>query len=119
MASCHALVIFLSNNYGYYDFWQGRAAPRLSPEEQSYHVACILQYAQHLVTSSTVSSVLLLFPLRVAGTQAEGPMREVILGLLDYILAQGFVVARRIKDDLHEVWEYNDSLRFDMDTFIT
>ncbi|KAL2819214.1 hypothetical protein BJX63DRAFT_31696 [Aspergillus granulosus] len=110
LAGCHALLVFLSNNYNYYQFWHDVPAPRLSQEELSDHVESILQQADHVLKASDVSSVLLLFPLRVAGTHAENGIRARILGLLDCVFARGFVVSRRIKDDLHEYWDDKDSL---------
>lgn len=45
------------------------------------------------------------FPLRVAGSRAEGKeQRDDILGMLSRVAQRGFVVAGRIRDDLQEVW---------------
>ncbi|KAL2846357.1 hypothetical protein BJY01DRAFT_263330 [Aspergillus pseudoustus] len=110
LACCHTLLLFLSNNYNYYPFWHDKPSPRLPQDKPRGHVKSILHHAEHILNTSDVSSVLLIFPLRVAGTQAESGMRARILGLLDGVFARGFVVARRIQDDLNEVWDDQGSL---------
>ncbi|KAJ0419179.1 hypothetical protein BJY00DRAFT_314248 [Aspergillus carlsbadensis] len=109
LACYHTLLVFLSNNYNYYQFWHDTPAPRLSRNDINHHVESILQHADHILKASDISTVLLLFPLRVAGTHAESGTRFRILGLLDAIFARGFVVSSRIKDDLHEYWVDKDS----------
>ncbi|KAL3440286.1 hypothetical protein BJX65DRAFT_290803 [Aspergillus insuetus] len=109
LACYHSLHVFLSNNYNYYRFWHNTAAPRLSPEEIEQHVESIIQHAENILKDSEVSSVLLLFPLRVAGTHAESGTRTRILRLLDGVFARGFVVSSRIKEDLNEYWADKDS----------
>jgi hypothetical protein len=116
LACYHSLLVFLSNNYNYYLFWHNTAAaPRLSKEDIKQHVESIIQHAENILKASEVSSVLLLFPLRVAGTHAGNGTRTRILRLLDGVFAHGFVVSSRIKEDLNEYWADKDSLfpRFD------
>ncbi|KAL3490352.1 hypothetical protein BJX62DRAFT_238164 [Aspergillus germanicus] len=110
LACYHSLLVFLSNNYNYYRFWHNTAAARrLSQEEIEQHVESIIQHAENILKASEVSSILLLFPLRVAGTQAESGTRTQILRLLDGVFARGFVVSSRIKEDLNEYWADKDS----------
>jgi hypothetical protein len=110
LACYHSLLVFLSNNYNYYRFWHNTAAaPRLSQEEIQQHAESIIQHAENILKALEVSSVLLLFPLRVAGTHAESGTRTRILRLLDGVFARGFVVSSRIKEDLNEYWADKDS----------
>ncbi|KAL3480963.1 hypothetical protein BJX99DRAFT_272178 [Aspergillus californicus] len=109
LACYHSLLVFLSNTYNYYRFWHNTAAPRLSHEEIKQHVESIILHADNILKVSEVSSVLLLSPLRVAGTHAESGTRTRILRLLDGVFAQGFVVSSRIKEDLNEYWADKDS----------
>ncbi|OKO97871.1 hypothetical protein PENSUB_9797 [Penicillium subrubescens] len=57
------------------------------------------------------SGLLLIFPLRVAGTRAESRVQKArVLGLLDSIFKRGFLVASRIKVDLHQLWDWKARL---------
>ncbi|RHZ43940.1 Zn(II)2Cys6 transcription factor [Aspergillus thermomutatus] len=104
----HALLIFLSNNYNYYPYWSHRQAPRLSHWETDYHVDAILEQADRILTASDIPGVLLFFPLRVAGSRAkDGMQRARILGMLDRVWKNGFMVSKRIGSDLQEYWEYH------------
>ncbi|KAF3398178.1 hypothetical protein F1880_006495 [Penicillium rolfsii] len=114
LACCHAMLIFLFNTFDYYRCWHLDHSPYLSASEISHHVEQILQQAEFLLDTPGGSGVLLVFPLRVAGTRAESRFQKArVLDLLDRIIKQGFIVATRIKVDLHEYWDWkarSDSL---------
>lgn len=110
LAYCHALLIFLFNSFDYYPYLNLKHAPRLSRVQIDHHVDSILEQADCLLNVSGGAGVLLLFPLRVAGTRAKEIQRERILDMLDRVLKSGFVVSERIKTDLQEYWDYKKKL---------
>lgn len=104
---CNTLSIFLFNTFDYYACWHLGHSPYLSAGEISHHVDQILQRAELILDTLGDSGVLLIFPLRVAGTRAETTLQKAkALALLDRIVKSGFIVANRIKDDLQDFWEW-------------
>lgn len=104
---CNTLSIFLFNTFDYYACWHLGHSPYLSAGEISYHVDQIFQRAELILDTLRGSGVLLIFPLRVAGTRAETTLQKAkALALLDRIVKSGFIVANRIKVDLQEFWEW-------------
>lgn len=111
LAYCHAMLIFLFNTFDYYHCWHLDHSPRLSTCEISHHVEQILQQAELILNTPGGSGLLLVFPLRVAGTRAKSRVqKDTVLGLLERILNRGFIVASRIKDDLHQFWDWQARL---------
>jgi hypothetical protein len=111
LAYCHTTLIFLFNTFDYYHCWHLNHSPHLSTCEISHHVDQILQQAELILNTLGGSGLLLIFPLRVAGTRAESRVQKArILGLLDRIFKRGFIVAGRIKVDLHQLWDWKARL---------
>ena len=105
----HATLLFLFNTFDYYGCWNLDYSPYLSRNEIGQHVDQILHQAGILLNSPGESGLLLIFPLRVAGTRAEtDDQRSAILTLLDCIFKRGFIVVNRIKDDLHQFWGWKE-----------
>lgn len=110
LAIYHALVLFLSGNYGYYSCWEGQRLPSLTLFEVESHSKTVLSLSVSILENSNISGSLILFPLRVAGLYSTGEQhREEILGLLGRIQRQGFNVAERIRGDLQQCWNYQES----------
>ncbi|CEO59572.1 hypothetical protein PMG11_04245 [Penicillium brasilianum] len=108
----HAMLIFLFNTFDYYRCWHLAHSPYLSPNEISRHVDQILRQAG-IILDSGGSGLLLIFPLRVAGTRAGTDVqRSTVLTLLDCIFKRGFIVASRIKDDLDQLWDWQGGSDF-------
>jgi hypothetical protein len=111
LAYCHALLIFLFNTFDYYHCWHLDHSPRLSMCEISHHVDHILQQAELILNTTGGSGLLLVFPLRVAGTRAKTLVQKAtVLGLLDRIFKRGFIVASRITADLCQLWDWKARL---------
>jgi hypothetical protein len=107
LANYHALHLFIYKNYTYYDFWDRSEIPILAEDEAKTRTAAIRALADEIINSSDIPGILTLFALRAAGVAAtELSERSAILGLLDQIVQKGFVVSRRISDDLRGLWEY-------------
>ncbi|EAW13448.1 uncharacterized protein ACLA_054950 [Aspergillus clavatus NRRL 1] len=107
LAHYHALLLFLSSNYGYYPHWDTIPAPILPQTEIDRHVGAILQLAEQILDTSRIPGVMLFFPLRVAGTQALcQSQRSKILAHLNRVHQKGFLVSNQIYADLVELWEY-------------
>ncbi|KAJ5359737.1 uncharacterized protein N7496_012150 [Penicillium cataractarum] len=105
----HATLLFLFNTFDYYGCWNLDYSPYLSRDDIGQHVDQILHQAGILLNSHGESGILLIFPLRVAGTRAEtDDQRSAVLVLLDCIFKRGFIVVNRIKDDLHQFWDWKD-----------
>lgn len=111
LAYCHATLIFLFNTFDYYHCWHLDHSPHLSTCDLSHHVDQILQQAELFLDTPGGSGLLLVFPLRVAGTRAENRVQKArVLGLLNRIFKRGFIVASRIKVDLHQLWDWEARL---------
>lgn len=101
----HTLTLFVARNYTYYDFWQDMPRPKLTSDQQSQHISSIVTLLQGLCKDLTISGVLFLFPLRVAGSLAtDAATKAEIFQLLDTVHRQGFVVAQRVRVDLEELY---------------
>ncbi|KAI6753951.1 hypothetical protein HG530_013127 [Fusarium avenaceum] len=110
LANYHALHLFIYQNYTYYAFWDRSEIPILAEDEARPRVAAIIALSAEVINSSDIPGILTLFALRVAGVTArEISERRAILVLLDQIAQKGFVVSRRISDDLKGLWEYESS----------
>jgi hypothetical protein len=107
LANCHALHLFIYKNYTYYDFWDRSEIPILVEDEAKTRTAAIIVLSAEIINSSDIPGILTLFALRAAGVAAtELSERRAILRLLDQIVQKGFVVSRRVSDDLRGLWEY-------------
>lgn len=107
LANYHALHLFIYQNYTYYAFWDRSEIPILAEDEARTHIAVIIALSAEVINSSDIPGILTLFALRAAGVTArEMSERRAILVLLDQIAQKGFVVSRRIIEDLRGLWEY-------------
>ena len=102
----HSTLLFLARDFTYYQYWEGKLHPSLTATETQMHVVRTVELAETLV-ASRVLGVLLLLPLRVAGSLATtiGARRR-ILAVLDSIYWKGFAVMQQVKLDLIQLWEY-------------
>lgn len=102
-----ATSIYLSGVFDYeITHWQNLGIlPATLPEDEiQVHVQDILEISSIVLDSSSVSPVLLLFPLRVAGARSwHIAQQECILKLLDKIELT-FSVAAAFKFELGQLW---------------
>ncbi|KAH6983432.1 hypothetical protein BKA56DRAFT_482874 [Ilyonectria sp. MPI-CAGE-AT-0026] len=102
-----AASIYLSGVFDYeITHWQnlGILPATLSEDEIQVHVQAILETSNIVLDRSSVSPVLLLFPLRVAGARSwHVAQQECILRLLDKIELT-FSVAAAFKFELGKLW---------------
>ncbi|RAL17420.1 uncharacterized protein BO97DRAFT_6248 [Aspergillus homomorphus CBS 101889] len=107
----HALLLYHCGNFAYYPCWMARMIPQLTQSEVDKHVAAILDLSQTLLSDTDIPAVLLLFPLRMAGTHVlESHGQNRVLGAIRQIRQKGFVVSDRIELDLQEFWHYKLSI---------
>ncbi|OHF02222.1 hypothetical protein CORC01_02502 [Colletotrichum orchidophilum] len=102
-----ATSIYLSGNYDYdVHQWQAMtvAVPVLSRDEITKHVENIFQTTRKALRSSSLSPLLLLFPLRIAGARAsQNWQRQAVAELLHEVKKQ-FAVADAMLVELNELW---------------
>ncbi|KAK4033414.1 hypothetical protein C8A01DRAFT_19640 [Parachaetomium inaequale] len=103
-----ATSIYLSGVFDYeITHWQTLnllPLPTLSEDAIQQHVASILALSQRLVGETSLSPLLLLFPLRVASARArQAGQRRQIMELLGVVRAS-FAVAGAIVGDVEELW---------------
>ena len=110
LAIFHALQLFICMNYTFYTCWDGLSIPRLTEGEIETHVSAVICYAGEILHHSGIPGLLLLFPLRIAGTNTNEPLqKDRVLRLLSRISQTGFVVSKQITVDLEDVWAYKAS----------
>jgi hypothetical protein len=106
-----ATSIYLSGVFDYeICHWQSLQlpAPTLTENEIQQHVASILTLSQRLA-ETTISPLLLLFPLRVGSARArEASQKQRIMTLFETIRSS-FAVAGTFMADIEELWSYNSS----------
>ena len=102
-----ATSIYLSGVFDYeIAYWQemGIIVPNLSEEEIQAHVAAILAHTDTILNGSSISPLLMLFPLRVAGSRSyESWQQDCIMRHLA-IVERTFPVASAFRVELGEVW---------------
>ncbi|KAH7165323.1 hypothetical protein EDB81DRAFT_942388 [Dactylonectria macrodidyma] len=102
-----ATSIYLSGVFDYeITYWQNLEIPAatLAEDEIQGHVQTIIDMSKIVLDSSSVSPVLLLFPLRVAGARSwHTSQQECILKLLDKVEVT-FSVAAAFKFQLGQLW---------------
>ena len=102
-----AALLYHCRNFTFYSCWMTRAVPQLNRIEVDKHVSTILKLSQSILTDTDIPSVLLLFPLRIAGVHVFGNhAQERVLSILCKIRQKGFVVSDRVELDLQEFWHY-------------
>lgn len=104
-----AISIYLSGEFDYeMHHWRrfGLAVPTLDAETVRRHVETILALGERALERSSLSPLLLLFPLRIAGARsawAPPAQRARVLRVLDSI-ADRFAVGQAIRDGLTDAW---------------
>ncbi|KAL3300599.1 C6 finger domain-containing protein, partial [Colletotrichum asianum] len=102
-----ATSIYLSGNYDYdLAHWQGLgvAVPILSASRIEEHFEAIVATVNEALKGSSLSPLLFLFPLRVAGARAkQRQQREAVIKLLQSI-RRNFIVADAMLEELRELW---------------
>ncbi|RKL39834.1 hypothetical protein BFJ72_g6561 [Fusarium proliferatum] len=102
-----ATSIYLSGVFDYeIPYWQdkGIVAPNLSEEEIQMHVINILTHTNTVLYNSSISPLLVLFPLRVAGARSwQGWQQDCIMQNL-LVVERTFPVAAAFRADLLGVW---------------
>ena len=104
-----AASIYLSGVFDYeICYWQRLAlpAPTLSEDEIQQHVASILSLSQRLA-ETTISPLLLLFPLRVASARALQTSQKQQIMKAFGIIGSSFAVAGAFVADIEDLWGYN------------
>lgn len=102
-----ALLLYHCRNFTFYSCWEMRRIPQIDQCEIDEQVAMILSQAQILLTKTQIPGVLLLFPLRMAGTHViSSTLQGKILDILYQIRRKGFVISDRIQGDLQEFWHH-------------
>ena len=102
-----AISIYLSGIYDYtiilWDSWNV-SVPILATEDVERHVITILNSVTCELERTSISHLLYLFPLRVAGARcADKLQRDRVLSLLRRVGAN-FVVAQAFERDLRSLW---------------
>lgn len=109
MANCHALVLFLCKNFTYYSSWGEVEVPWLVDTKIIEHVDAIMDLSELILEESSIPGVLLLFPLRMAGSNTiDLKQRERTTKLLARVSQKGFIISERITVDLRELWVYEN-----------
>ena len=107
-----AISIYLSGIFDYeIIYWQSRdISVTCIPEDKvQEHLNSILTLTEVSLQTTTLSPLLFLFPLRIAGARSyEQWQRERVLLLLEQI-SQSFTVAQIFKTELGQVWYKRDS----------
>ncbi|KAJ5327911.1 hypothetical protein N7452_008301 [Penicillium brevicompactum] len=102
-----ATLLYHCRNFTFYSCWMTRAVPQLNRIEVDKHVSTILKLSQSILADTDIPSVLLLFPLRMAGVHVfDNHAQERVLSILCKIRQKGFVVSDRVELDLQEFWHY-------------
>ncbi|KAM0331199.1 hypothetical protein ACHAPQ_006106 [Fusarium lateritium] len=107
-----ATSIYLSGVFDYeITHWQkmGIVVPNLCEKDIQMHFAAILMQADKVLHDSPISPLLMLFPLRVAGSRSwESWQQDLVMQHLTTI-ERMFPVAAAFKDDLRDVWSQRSS----------
>ncbi|KAF6817401.1 C6 finger domain-containing protein [Colletotrichum musicola] len=110
LAYYSATSIYLSGNYDYdLAHWQtiGIAVPILSAAQIEEHFDAIVATVKQALKGSSLSPLLFLFPLRVAGARAKQDwQREAVTDLLRRVRRK-FIVADAMLEELGELWTRN------------
>ncbi|KAF6813085.1 C6 finger domain-containing protein [Colletotrichum sojae] len=107
LAYYSATSIYLSGNYDYdMAHWQaiGVAVPILSADQIEEHFDAIVATVKEALKGSSLSPLLFLFPLRVAGARAKLHwQRDAVTDLLQRVRRK-FIVADAMLEELRELW---------------
>lgn len=103
-----AISIYLSGIYDWeISHWQrlGLATPTLDEQTAQMHNSNILRLTATALDRTSISPLLLLFPLRISGARSRRQwQRDCICTMLDQI-SVSFSAAHAIKEDLSQVWQ--------------
>jgi hypothetical protein len=102
-----ALLLYHCRNFTFYSCWEMHKIPQLYQREIDTQVALILSQSQIILSNTHIPGVLLLFPLRMAGTHVKcSTLQGEILDILYQIRRKGFVISDRIEADLQDLWHH-------------
>lgn len=102
-----ASSIYLSGNYDYdLEHWQkfNVVVPVLDHGEIVEHFNLIIRLTRKALRDSSLSPLLFLFPLRVAGARAQQKMDKQAVAELLCDIRKQFVVAEAMLGELSELW---------------
>ncbi|KAF4339462.1 hypothetical protein FBEOM_6583 [Fusarium beomiforme] len=102
-----ATSIYLSGVFDYeIPYWQNRGivAPNLSEEEIQMHVVNILAHTNTVLYNSSISPLLVLFPLRAAGARSWQSWQQDCIMQNLMTIETTFPVAAAFRADLYGVW---------------
>lgn len=102
-----ATSIYLSGNYDYdLPAWRGLgvAVPTLPAPTVKTHCETIVACAREALKERSLSPLLLLYPLRVAGARAWTVEEQVLVDGLLTEVGREFVVAEAFLGELREIW---------------
>ncbi len=105
-----AISIYASGNYDWdmvhWSRWPGLEIPRLDGAAIQRHAGRILEITEKALDRTSISPLLFLFPLRIAGARVSGSPEQcaVVLGLIGRI-ACGFAVAHAVTYELVGTWD--------------
>ncbi|KAK1970976.1 hypothetical protein LY78DRAFT_626758 [Colletotrichum sublineola] len=102
-----ATSIYLSGNYDYeLVHWQamGVGVQVLEPVEVAKHVDAIILTVKEAMRTSSLSPLLFLFPLRIAGARAKQRWQQCLVKELLQEIRKKFIVADAMLTELAELW---------------
>lgn len=102
-----AISIYLSGVYDYeLHFWDeyDYAIPTLCNDKIAFYVDIIVNTVTDALKNSTLSPLLFLFPLRIAGARADHRAHTRLISEALQLISTRFVVALSISSDLEEIW---------------
>ncbi|KAG6117664.1 hypothetical protein E4U14_007596 [Claviceps sp. LM454 group G7] len=103
-----AISIYLSGVFDYdLPHWDtvGVVVPTLDQQTVAQHVHSILKFTKIGLERTSLSPVLFLFPLRIAGARSHHAWQRNVVGSLVACVGKGFAVAGAVEADLIELWD--------------
>ncbi|KAG6115649.1 hypothetical protein E4U13_002608 [Claviceps humidiphila] len=103
-----AISIYLSGVFDYdLPHWDtvGVLVPTLDQQTVAQHVNSILKFTKIGLEKTSLSPVLFLFPLRIAGARSHDAWQRNVVGSLVACVGKGFAVAGAVEADLIELWD--------------
>ncbi|KAG5932509.1 hypothetical protein E4U59_007446 [Claviceps monticola] len=103
-----AISIYLSGVFDYnLPHWDtvGVLAPTLDQQTVTQHVHSILELTKIGLDRTSLSPVLFLFPLRIAGARSHHAWQRNVVSSLVACVGKGFAVAGAVEADLIELWD--------------
>lgn len=100
-----AISIYLSGIYDYNPVWKEHfTPPSLEPAEIQTHVNSILSRTAIALEKTNITSLLFLFPLRIAGARARTAQQQSEIQALLSRIQGDFKVASAFSSELSKLW---------------